>query len=163
LCRDGCAGNAKAGGRDSNARIAAGLLDVCDRIFDTLTHAFHQQQLSTNVLSSDCAQSSLARSKSNPASASIVLPHAAAAVLLSRAHLFAIQGSCLQAANYMRQCESLVTCAFKNKESYMAACDAMTLQLKAAAPDAAPSALTTSCVVNPISFKTSTTLLPLIK
>jgi hypothetical protein len=62
----------------------------------------------------------------------------------------------------MRQCEALVNSAFKNKESYTAACDVMNAQLQAANNGRAPASLITAFAINPLTFKTSITLLPLI-
>jgi hypothetical protein len=62
----------------------------------------------------------------------------------------------------MRQCEALVNSAFKNKEAYTTACDVMNAQLQAANNARAPASLITAFVVNPLTFKTSITLLPLI-
>jgi hypothetical protein len=62
----------------------------------------------------------------------------------------------------MRQCESLVNSAFKNKEAYSTACDVMNALLQVANNGTVPASLTTAFVINPLTFKTSITLLPLI-
>lgn len=63
----------------------------------------------------------------------------------------------------MKQCEVLLNQSFKSKESYTAVCNFLTELLQSASgSSAAVSTLTTASVVNPLTFKTSITLLPLI-